>query len=306
MKPAATLVIGATGFIGRALVAGLLRDDRSVIALTRNLQRARRLLGSQVEIVRSLRDLPDDSRIEAIVNLAGAPVLGMPWTESRRRELLQSRIGPAASALELITRLQHKPAVLVAASAVGFYGASAKDSFEPRDESSPPQPGQFQSDLCAAVEHEALKAEAFGVRVVRLRLAVVLGHGGGAYPMLTPSARLGLGAVLGSGRQAAPWIHHDDAVALLRFALEHRSLQGPLNAVAPDVKPQADFTRALAASFGRKVFIRLPAAPLRLLAGEMGSLLLDGQNAVPAAALSAGYSFRFQRLQQALQDLAER
>lgn len=306
MKPAAILVIGATGFIGRALVASLLQEGRTVIALTRNLHRARRLLGSEVQIVRSLQDLPDDSRIDAVVNLAGAPVLGMPWTQARRRELLQSRVGPAASALELMARLHQPPAVLVAASAVGFYGASAADSFEPRDESSPPQPGQFQSDLCAAVEQQAIKAEALGVRVVRLRLAVVLGHGGGAYPMLTPSARLGLGAVLGSGRQAAPWIHHDDAVALLRFALDHANLQGPLNAVAPDVRSQADFTRALAASFGRKVIIRLPAAPLRLLAGEMGSLLLDGQNAVPAAALSAGYSFRFPRLDQALQDLAHR
>lgn len=306
MKPVAILVIGATGFIGRALVAGLLQEGRTVIALTRNLQRARRLLGSDVQIVRNLADLPDDCRIEAIVNLAGAPVLGMPWTESRRSELLQSRVGPAAAALELMRRLHQKPAVLVAASAVGFYGASSNDSFAPRDESSPPQPGQFQSDLCAAVEQEALKAEGLGVRVVRLRLAVVLGRGGGAYPMLTPSARLGLGAVLGSGRQAAPWIHHADAVALLRFALDHSSLQGPLNAVAPDVRSQADFTRALAASFGRKVFLRLPAAPLRLLAGEMGSLLLDGQNAVPTAALAAGYSFLFPRLDQALQDLADR
>lgn len=306
MKPAVILVIGATGFIGRALVASLLRDDRTVIALSRNATRARRLLGGQVQIVQELAELPDDSRIDAVVNLAGAPVLGMPWTGSRRRELLQSRTGPAASALQLMTRLRQKPAVLVAASAVGFYGASAGDSFAPRDESSPPQPGQFQSDLCAAVENEALKAEALGVRVVRLRLAVVLGVGGGAYPMLRPSARLGLGAVLGSGRQPAPWVHHDDAVALLRFALDHDGLQGPLNAVAPDVQAQADVTRALAASFGRKVFLRLPAAPLRLLAGEMGSLLLDGQNAVPAAALAAGFSFGFPRLEHALRDLAAR
>ncbi|MCZ2496051.1 TIGR01777 family protein [Xylophilus sp. Kf1] len=306
MKPATILVIGATGFIGRALVADLLRDGRAVIALSRDTGRARKLLGDPVRIVQNLDDLPDDTPVDAVVNLAGAPVLGMPWTESRRRELLQSRIGPASAALRLMQRLRQRPAVLVAASAVGFYGASPGDSFEPRDETSPPQPGQFQSDLCAAVEQDAVKAEPLGVRVVRLRLAVVLGHGGGAYPMLRPGARLGLGAVLGSGRQAAPWIHHDDAVALVRFALDRDELAGPLNAVAPDVRSQADFTRALAASFGRKALLRLPAAPLRLLAGEMGSLLLDGQNAVPAAALSAGYAFRFPRLDQALQDLARR
>lgn len=306
MKPAVVLVIGATGFIGRTLVAGLLRDDRTVIALSRNPRRARRLLGGQVQIVQNLSALPDDTRIDAVVNLAGAPVLGLPWTAGRRRELLQSRIGPGASAQQLMARLQHRPAVLVAASAVGFYGASVGDSFAPRDETAPPQPGQFQSDLCAAVEQQAVQAESLGVRVVRLRLAVVMGHDGGAYPMLRPSARLGLGAVLGTGRQAAPWIHHDDAVALLRLALDHDSLQGPLNAVAPDVRPQAEFTRALAASFGRRVFLRLPAAPLRLLAGEMAGLLLDGQNAVPAAALAAGFVFRFPRLDAALRDLAGR
>ncbi|WPB56629.1 TIGR01777 family oxidoreductase [Xylophilus sp. GOD-11R] len=298
------LVIGATGFVGRHLVAALAADGREVIAASRNAPRARRLLGPSIRVVEDLATLPADTVLDAVVNLAGAPVIGPPWTASRRRTLLDSRLGPARSAMRLMERLSTRPRVLLAASAVGFYGAASGDSFEEHDESSPPRPGQFQSDLCAAVEQEAVRAEALGVRVVRPRFGVVLGRDGGAYPMQVPAARFGLGAVLGTGRQAAPWVHIDDVVGLLRVALQDDRLHGPVNVVAPEVPTQAAFVRTLAASFDRQVRLRLPAAPIRLLVGEMASLLLDGQNVLPRAALAAGYAFRFARLEPALRDLA--
>ena len=183
-------------------------------------------------------------------------------------------------------------------------GASPEGAFEPLDETGPARAGEFQSDLCAAIEHEARRAEALGVRVVRMRFGVVLGRGDGAYPMLALAARFGLGAVLGSGRQAAPWIHLDDAVGMIRFAMDRNGIDGAVNAVAPETLPQAAFADAMAASFGRRVRLRMPAAPMRVLAGEMSTLLLDGQNAVPRAALAAGYRFRFARLRAALEDLA--
>ena len=298
-----TLVLGATGFIGRHVVADLLKADKQVIALSRDAKKARRLLGPTPQVTDNLSTLPASTRIEAVVNLTGAPVIGMPWTDARRQELLTSRTGPAAAALALIRRLDEKPRTLVAASAIGFYGATPGASFEPRDESAPPRPGQFQSDLCVAVEKEAHAAEALGLRVVLARFAVVMGRDGGAYPMLTPAARLGLGAVLGSGLQPSPWVHIDDVVGMLRLALADETISGPMNVVAPVTPTNADFTKALAASFGRKARLRLPAAPLRWLGGEMTSLLLDGQNAVPARALAAGYTFRFPALPAALADL---
>ena len=304
MNPSSVLVLGATGFIGRHLVADLLRDGQPVIALSRDPEKARRVLGSAPQVVGSLTTLPADSRISAVVNLTGSPVIGMPWTDARRHALVTSRTGPAAAALALIRRLDEKPKTLVAASAVGFYGATPGASFEPRDESAPPRPGEFQSDLCVAVEKEALAAEALGLRVVLARFAVVLGRDGGAYPMLTPAARLGLGATLGSGRQPAPWVHVDDVIGLLRLALADNRLSGPLNVVAPTTPTNAEYTQALAASFGRKARLRLPAAPLRWLGGEMSSLLLDGQNAVPSRAIAAGYAFKFPTLAGALADLA--
>ncbi len=299
----AVLLTGATGFVGSALVAELLRDGQRVIVLSRDALQARATFGPQVWVVESLDAIPSETRIDAVVNLAGARVLGMPWTAARRRTLLASRVGVTAAVVDLMRRLQQPPRVLVSASAVGFYGASPHASFEPLDESAPARPGEFQSDLCAAIEHEARRAESLGVRVVRMRFGVVLGRGDGAYPMLAFSAKLGLGTVLGSGRQAAPWIHLDDAVGMVRFALANDRLQGPVNAVAPETVPQAEFARALAASFGRKVWMRVPRAPMRWILGEMSTLLLDGQNARPRAAVAAGYRFMFPRLTVALRVL---
>ena len=301
----AVLVTGATGFVGRALVADLLRDGRRVIAWSRDARPARALLGPAVWVVESLDAIPPETRIDAIVNLAGARVLGQPWTAARRRTLLDSRVGTTAALVAFMRRLQQAPRVLASASAVGYYGASpAGAPFEPCDESSPPRPGQFQSDLCVAIEHEARRAEALGVRVVRLRFGVVLGQGGGAYPMQALAARLGLGSVLGNGRQAAPWVHLDDAVGLIRHALAHPRLSGAMNVVAPDIPPQARFARSMAASFGRHVHLRLPAAPLRWAAGEMSTLLLDGQNALPGVARGTGYRYRHPTLDGAMAALA--
>ncbi len=300
----AVLVTGATGFIGRTLVAQLRRDGLRVIALARDVTQARAQFGPDVWVVDRLAAVPAETRIDAVVNLAGARVLGLPWTAARRALLLDSRVTVTAAVVDLMRRLEQRPRVLVSASAVGFYGASPGASFEPLDEHGAPRPGQFQSDLCVAIEHEARRAEALGVRVVRMRFGVVLGRGDGAYPMLALSSRLGLGSVLGSGRQPAPWIHLDDAVALIRFALAEPGLSGAVNAVAPETRPQADFARAMAASFGRRVWLRVPGAPMRWLLGEMSELLLEGQNAVPTAALEAGFRFRHPALAGAFANLA--
>lgn len=302
----ATLVTGATGFVGSALVAQLLQGGQRVIVLTRDVLQARASLGPGVWAVDSLDAIPPETRIDAVVQLAGARVLGMPWTAARRRVLLASRVDTTMAVVALMRRLHQRPRVLVCASAVGFYGASPNASMEPLHEAAPPRPGEFQSDLCAAIEHEARRAEALGVRVVRLRLGVVLGHGGGAYPLQALSARLGLGAVLGHGRQAAPWIHLADALGLIHFALARNDVQGPVNAVAPGAVSQRGFVQALAASFGQRVWLAMPAAPLRWALGEMSTLLLDGQNVVPQAALDLGYQFVYPDLPGALRDLAAR
>ena len=213
----AVLVTGGTGFIGQALVDRLAVEGRRVIVLSRDARRARALLGGSVHVVESPDALLPETRLAAIVNLAGAPVAGGWWTRRRRRVLLDSRVGTTRGILALLARLEHRPAVMVSASAVGLHGA--RDANEVLDEAACGRPGEFQSDLCRAREMKAARAEAYGVRVVALRFGLVPGAGGGVFPVLDLAARLGLGAVLGSGRQAFPWLHLDDAVGLVLFAM---------------------------------------------------------------------------------------
>jgi len=255
-------------------------------------------------VVESLDAVPSEMRIAAVVNLAGAPVLGGPWTAARRRVLLECRLGTTRAVVALLARLETKPAVLVNASAAGFYGGCPPG--EALAEDAAPRPGEFQADLCAAWEAETSRARGSGVRVVALRFGLVLGQGGGAFPPLALEARLGFAATLGDGRQAAPWVHLADAVGLIRSVLADPSLDGAVNAVAPDAVTQGGFAEALARARGRPFRLRSPAAPLRRALGEMSELLLAGQRAVPARALAAGYRFRFPTLAGALADLLPR
>lgn len=300
----ATLVTGATGFIGSALVRQWLAQGRAVIVYSRDILQARQAFGPAAWVVDRLDDIPNETRIAAVVHLAGASVLGAPWTRRRRELLMASRTEVMRDVLALMRRLDQAPSVLVAASAVGFYGVP--DALDPVEEGAPAQPGRFQSDLCVAAEHEARRAEALGVRVVRLRFGIVLGQQGGAYPALALAARCGLGARLGSGQQAAPWIHIDDAVGLVHFAIERSEVAGPVNAVAPEITSQAAFAKTVAACHGRGVFLRVPDWALRLGLGEMSEILLCGQWAVPGAAMSAGYRFRAPTLRQTVMELAAR
>jgi uncharacterized protein (TIGR01777 family) len=297
----AVLVTGATGFIGSALVHQLMEQGQRVIVHSRDVLQAR-LAFPGAWVVDRLDDVPAETHIRAVVHLAGAQVLGSPWTRARRHALIGSRTGLMHELLFLMARMHERPAVLVSASAVGYYGVPEGDPL--LDEHAAPQPGHFQSDLCVAIEHEARRAEALGVRVVRLRFGIVLGAGGGAYPALAAAARLGLGAVLASGRQPVPWLHVDDAVGLVRFAIANRDLQGAVNAVAPEAPPQAAFARAMAASLRRRVMLRVPDRLLRWGLGEMSELLRLGQNAVPGAALAAGYRFRMPAVKAAMESLA--
>lgn len=300
----AILITGATGFIGSALTRDLIREGQRVIIYSRDLLQARRTFGPAAWVVDRFDDIPSETRIDAVVHLAGAPVLGMPWTARRRKLLVSSRTSVMQQLVELMGRLQNRPRALVAASAVGFYGVPADTQVV--DEGAPPQPGLFQSDLCAAIEHEASRAEATGIRVVRLRFGIVLGMGGGAYPGLAFAARLGLGSRLGSGKQPVPWIHLDDAVGLIRFAMEHQTLSGAVNAVAPDVTVQEKFACAMAESFDRRVRLVIPDWILRGLMGEMSELLRCGQWVVPAAAVTAGYRYRLPTLRAAMASLSHR
>ena len=299
---AAVLVTGGTGFIGTALVRSLLADGSRVIVLTRDARRASATFGPRVLTVESLDAIPSETPVAAIVNLAGASILGGRWTARRRAVLLASRIDTTRALRALAERLATRPRVLVSASAVGFYG-DRPDGAE-LDETAPPQPAQFQSRLCAAWECEARLAGKLGVRVVRMRFGGVLGREGGLFPPLALAARFGVGAILGHGRQAMPWVHIDDAVAALRLAIGQDSLEGAVNVVAPGAVSQAAFARAVAGS--RSICPRIAGAAIAAIGGEAATLLLGGQAATPRQLLAAGFRFGHPTLGSALAQLQGR
>jgi uncharacterized protein (TIGR01777 family) len=300
-RPMHVLVSGGTGFIGRALVRRLIEDGHKVIVLTRRRPKAEYLFGPHATAVERLDQIPNERPVHAVVNLAGAPVAGVPWTRGRKRVLLESRLATTRALVDwMAARPAQPPLVFVSGSAVGFYGDCGD---EPVDETAAPKPG-FLSELCDAWERIAREAGPLGVRVVLLRIGLVLGAGGGILPPLRLAYRLGLGGTVGEGRQWMPWIHRDDLVRLILHVVCDVDLFGPVNAVAPEPVRNEDFAGALAASVHRPARLHVPARAAHLALGEMSELLLAGQRAVPTRASLTGFRFRFPTLPEALDDLA--
>lgn len=300
------LVTGGTGFIGHALVPALADQGVRVTVLTRRDQLPGALRREQVRAVRSLADVPASEAVDAVINLAGARILGLPWTATRRQELLRSRVGLTRDLVAWIADRGRRPGCLLSASAIGYYGVQPQSDDTPLVEQSPPQP-VFMSELCQQWEQAAAAALPLGVRVACLRFGLVLGDGG-ALPMLLLPIRLGLGGRLGSGRQWLSWVHIDDllrAMAHAWQALEREpgaALQ-VYNVTAPEAVRQAEFSRVAAAVLRRPSFMPTPAWPLRLLLGEQSDLLLEGQRVAPARLQREGFAFRYPQLRPALQSL---
>ena len=293
------IVTGATGFIGSHLTRHLVASGHEVIVLTRNADKAYDRFGPAVRIVTDLGEIAADERIDAIVNLAGAPILGLPWTRKRRARLLASRIGVTQAIADLVRRLEHRPDVVISASAIGYYGVHGN---EPLDESAAPQP-RFQSELCKRWEAAAREIGDGAVRVVRLRIGLVFGPDGGAFPSLARPIAGGLGAILGTGRQIVSWIHVDDLVRLIDFVRRTPSAHGAINATAPGALSHEALSLAIAEHTGKRIHLRVPAKVLRLALGEMAELLVDGQRVVPAKATRLGFRWHYPDLTQALDSL---
>jgi len=298
-----TLVTGATGFIGQALVARLRRDGHVVAAWARDPARARELLGAEVQ-VRSPADGPGAlaralADADGIVNLAGEPIFGGRWTPARRQRLVDSRVRATEELVAALAARPRAPGVLVSASAVGYYGDRGDEPLA--EESAPGR--DFLADLCVRWEAAARGAERLGVRVALPRISIVLGRGGGALQSMLPAFRVGLGGPMGSGRQWMPWIHLDDLVEALAAALTDGRYAGPLVAAAPEPVTNADFGRALGRALRRPAFVRTPGFALKLALGESAGALLGGQRAEPARLRALGFAWRFPTLAAALADV---
>lgn len=296
-----TIILGGTGFIGSALARLLVAQGHEVVVPSRWPEKVPAVLGSAV------KGAPFDGKTGAgwaefidgdtgIVNLAGENIAAGRWTDEVKARIEKSRLAAGAAVMDALSRAKSLPAVLVQASAVGYYGARGP---EPVDESAGPG-GNFLSRVAVGWEDSTKGAEALGVRRAVVRTSMVLGAGGALAKMLPPF-RLGLGGPLGAGTQMVPFIHLDDEVGAIAFLLETPDLSGPFNLAAPEAVNSRNFARALGRALGRPAFLPAPAFALRLLLGQMAEeVLLSGVNAVPARLLAAGYCFRHPTLAQAL------
>lgn len=290
------LVTGATGFIGGELLKGL----EAPRVLTRNPTRARADLGPSVTPFPwdALHGPPPPEAlegVEAVFHFAGDPVAEGRWNPGKKALIRDSRVLGTRNLVEGIAAMETRPRVLVAASAVGFYGDRGDE--ELAEEAAPGE--DFLARTCAAWEAEAAKAAAHGVRVVHLRIGVVLGKGGALRKMLLPF-RLGVGGTLGSGRQWMPWIHVEDVAGLALHAARTPSLSGPVNAVGPRPVTNREFTKALGRVLRRPTLLPVPRFGLRLLFGEFADILFASQRVLPAAAAGSGYAFRHPDVEGAL------
>jgi uncharacterized protein (TIGR01777 family) len=295
------LITGGTGLIGRALCKHWSSQGHTLIVLSRTPERVSALCHGAHGIA-ALDALEGSAPLDAVVNLAGAPIADSPWTAARRTLLWRSRVDLSQQLVTWLGQQAQKPQVLLSGSAVGWYGDAGDRNL---DESSPPSQTDFGSQLCMAWEQEAQRAEEHGVRVVLLRIAPVLAPNGGMLARLRLPFRLGLGGRLGSGRQWMPWIHIDDVVTLMDYLLQREACRGAFNACAPEPVRNADFTRALARALHRPAVLPAPAWVLRLALGEMSVLLLGGQRALPRHALAQGFRFHYPTLDMALSNLPD-
>ena len=290
------LITGGTGFIGSALCSRLAAEGHTLTVLSRYPGRAVRVLPPGTRCIRAVAELGAAERVDAVVNLAGEPIAAARWSPARKRILAASRIDLTRDLVDWIARAAQRPAVLLSASAIGFYGDQGDTVL--MEESLPHV--EYQHELCRDWEAAALRAETLGVRTAVLRIGLVVGRDGGFLQRMLPPFLLGLGGPVGHGRQWMSWVHRDDVLGMILWLLAREDLRGVFNATAPAPVTSRDFATALGAVLHRPAVLPVPAPVLRLAFGEMSTLLLTGQRVVPARAEREGYRFRFADIRSAL------
>jgi uncharacterized protein (TIGR01777 family) len=299
------IITGATGFIGRALCRKLLEAGYHVVALSRNADGGRKILGGGVVVKewdgkssRGWKELANGAY--AIINLAGENISTGRWTQKKKQRILRSRLDAGKAVVEAVAEAQEKPRVVIQSSGIGYYGSTSDQMV---DESSLPGKG-FLVDVAQEWEASTKKVESWDIRHVVIRTGVVLGREGGALPRLLTPFRFFVGGPLGSGKQWLPWIHLEDEVKAIRFFIEKEDLSGPFNLCAPEPVTMKEFCNILGKVIRRPSWLPVPGFTLRLLFGEMAEeALLSGQRAVPKRLLDGEFQFKYPNLKPALEEI---
>jgi uncharacterized protein (TIGR01777 family) len=296
------LIAGGTGFIGSALTNALLADGHKTWVLTRYPDRVRlptgvtpvgwdgRTVGAWLEVF---------SQMNAVVNLVGENVGQWPWTAERKLRIRNSRVDAGAALAGAFQKASRMPEVLIQASGVGYYGPCGS---EPVNENVPAG-SDFFSSVAQDWEASTRIVDSLGVRRVIIRTSLVLEARAGILPLMALPVKLFAGGPLGSGAQGVSWIHIEDQIRAVRFLLENEKALGAFNLSAPNPLSNADFIATLARVLGRPNWLPVPAFALRLLLGEMSTLLLDGQFAIPQRLVNLGFVFKYETAPEAFKNL---
>lgn len=296
------LITGGTGFIGRVLCPQLLRRGYRLTVLSRRRPEDVRAICGPVEAISALSDVGEGPGFDGVINLAGEGIAERRWSDARKQTLRDSRIGLTRELVTTLLSCQHLPEVVISGSAVGYYG----DQGDLRvTETTQPRP-DFAQQLCQDWEQAIAPLNDKGVRVCVARTGLVVGEDGGFLSRMVLPFRLGLGGRIGSGEQYMPWVHRDDVVEALIWLLETPGARGPYNLVSPNPASNRAFTRTLAGVLNRPSLFPVPAVVLRLAMGEMSTLLLGGQRALPARLQDEGFRFRWPDLEPALRQALNR
>ena len=308
------LITGGSGFIGTALIKQLLLENHDVTVLTRNevktanhfkqvidVEREDYQSKTKVKTISSLDAIDPDQSFDVVINLAGQGIADKRWSDEVKQQLIDSRINTTKALHAHLKEVLVKPDVFISGSALGFYGL--RDSDDEINESGATD-NSFSSQLCQQWEAEAQAIEAMNIRSCYLRTGIVLGKNGGALGKILPPFKMALGGSIGNGKQWMSWIHMDDIVGMIRFAIENDSIKGAINGTAPNPVINKVFSKTLAKVLKRPAIFPMPAFVVKLLFGQMGEeLLLTGQRVVPEKIMQAGFKFKHQNLESALKEI---
>ncbi|WP_318502801.1 TIGR01777 family oxidoreductase [Bacillus sp. T3] len=294
------VIAGGTGFIGKKLTELLLENGHDIVCLTRKAQPS----NSRVTYIKWLQHgaCPEKeiNEADAFINLAGVSINDGRWNESHQKQIYDSRMKATNELLRIIAALAVKPAVLVNASAIGIYPASNVAIYT---EDSKEVAADFLGKTVCDWEKKAESVNALGIRPVYMRFGVVLGREGGALPLMVLPYKLFGGGTVGSGRQWVSWVHVQDVVRAIVFALEHQALKGPVNVTAPTQVKMEDFGRTIASVLHRPHWLPVPEFALKMALGKKSALVLEGQHVIPVKLMEEQFAFLFPTLEGALNDL---
>jgi uncharacterized protein (TIGR01777 family) len=293
------LITGASGLIGKALQRSFAEKGYEMLLASRGEPKNANEIQWDVEDGFREEDLSRLEGLDAVVHLAGEGIAGLRWTDDKKRAIRDSRVNGTRNLVNTLADLKQKPKVLIAGSAMGFYGDRGDEILTETS-----RPGDtFLSDVCKEWEMESRRAEDSGIRTVLLRTSIVLSKDGGALATMLTPFKFGVGGVVGSGKQWMSWVSLDDVIDIINYAIEHESLRGAVNVASPNPVTNEEFTKTLGDVLYRPTFLPLPEFAVNLVFGEMGdALLIDSTRVEPKRLKEAGYKFKFTDLKSALEN----